>query len=131
MRDSRLGQAGIGPSDVDAIAVTAGPGLATGLQTGLAAAKSYALALNNPLYGLLIADGVAANSRLRQVATDRCVAAGITLRVPRPQLCTDNGAMIAAVGDLLISANTPPSPLGLAADPSAPLTRASLNPGRL
>ncbi|MET9241262.1 tRNA (adenosine(37)-N6)-threonylcarbamoyltransferase complex transferase subunit TsaD [Nonomuraea sp. NPDC003709] len=274
-------QAGIAPSDVDAIAVTSGPGLATALQTGLAAAKAYALALGKPLYGvhhlaghvaadtlehgplpprpvalivsgghtsllllgdlardpivhlgdtrddaageafdkvarilglpypggpaidriardanpeaipfpramldsgydfsfsglksavarhvergsrqavadiaasfqeavidvltrkavkacldhgvdtLLIVGGVAANGRLRQVAATRCAAAGITLRVPRPQLCTDNGAMIAAAGDLLIAADTPPSPLALAADPSAPLTRASLNP---
>ncbi|MEU1729149.1 tRNA (adenosine(37)-N6)-threonylcarbamoyltransferase complex transferase subunit TsaD, partial [Nonomuraea sp. NPDC005692] len=67
---------------------------------------------------------------LRQVAAERCAAAGITLRVPPPRLCTDNGAMIAAVGDLLIAADTPPSPLDLAADPSAPLTRASLTPSR-
>src|SRR6185312_9413511 len=45
---------------------------------------------------LLIAGGVAANSRLRALAEERCAAAGLTLRVPRPRLCTDNGAMIAA-----------------------------------
>ncbi|MEV7908623.1 tRNA (adenosine(37)-N6)-threonylcarbamoyltransferase complex transferase subunit TsaD, partial [Streptomyces anulatus] len=33
-------QAGIDPSDLDAVAVTSGPGLATALQTGLAAAKA-------------------------------------------------------------------------------------------
>ncbi|GAA2838342.1 hypothetical protein [Nonomuraea rubra] len=67
---------------------------------------------------------------MRQVAAERCAAAGITLRIPTPRLCTDNGAMIAAVGDLLIAADTPPSSLALAADPSAPLTAASLNPER-
>ncbi|MEV8631359.1 tRNA (adenosine(37)-N6)-threonylcarbamoyltransferase complex transferase subunit TsaD [Streptosporangium sp. NPDC051023] len=274
-------QAGIGPSEIDAVAVTSGPGLATALQTGLAAAKAYALAWGRPLYGvhhlaghvaadtlehgplpprsvalivsgghtsllllgdlardpivhlgdtrddaageafdkiarilgltypggpaidhaardgdpgaigfpramlgvgcdfsfsglksavarhverdgpglsvpdvaasfqeavvdvltrkavdaclahdvdtLVVVGGVAANRRLRQVAAERCGAAGITLRIPPPHLCTDNGAMIAAVGGLLVAADIPPSSLGLAADPSAPLTRASLD----
>ena len=40
---------------------------------------------------LLIAGGVAANSRLRDLAEQRCAAAGLTLRIPRPRLCTDNG----------------------------------------
>ena len=44
---------------------------------------------------LLIAGGVAANSRLRELAAQRCAAAGLTLRIPRPRFCTDNGAMIA------------------------------------
>ena len=47
---------------------------------------------------LLIGGGVAANSRLRALAQERCDAAGIVLRVPRPGLCTDNGAMVAALG---------------------------------
>ena len=47
---------------------------------------------------LLIGGGVAANSRLRAMAQERCDAAGIRLRVPRPGLCTDNGAMVAALG---------------------------------
>ncbi|EFV91605.1 UGMP family protein, partial [Dietzia cinnamea P4] len=40
---------------------------------------------------LLIGGGVAANSRLRDLAAHRCAEAGLTLRVPRPRLCTDNG----------------------------------------
>src|SRR5205809_7548421 len=47
-----LEQAGVALSDVDAIAVTAGPGLAGALLVGVAAAKSYALALDKPLYGV-------------------------------------------------------------------------------
>ncbi len=47
---------------------------------------------------LLIGGGVAANSRLRVVAQERCAERGIELRVPRPGLCTDNGAMVAALG---------------------------------
>ncbi|MGL5857925.1 MAG: tRNA (adenosine(37)-N6)-threonylcarbamoyltransferase complex transferase subunit TsaD [Angustibacter sp.] len=70
---------------------------------------------------LVVVGGVAANRRLRTVAEKRCAAAGITLRVPRPGLCTDNGAMIAAVGDLLVRADAPPSGLDFDADPSAVL----------
>jgi N6-L-threonylcarbamoyladenine synthase len=44
------------------------------------------------------------------------------------KLCTDNGAMIAAVGDLLVRAGAEPAPLDVSIDPSAPLEYASLNP---
>src|SRR6195256_3392100 len=47
-----LDVAGIELSDVDAIAVTAGPGLAGALLVGVAAAKGYALAAGKPLYGV-------------------------------------------------------------------------------
>ncbi len=60
---------------------------------------------------LLIAGGVAANSRLRELAEERCAAAGLTLRIPRPRLCTDNGAMIASFAAHLVAAGAPPSPL--------------------
>ncbi|MEK8144542.1 hypothetical protein NKH18_31115 [Streptomyces sp. M10(2022)] len=40
---------------------------------------------------LMIGGGVAANTRLRALAEERCERAGIRLRVPRPGLCTDNG----------------------------------------
>src|SRR5439155_2824102 len=42
---------------------------------------------------LVVGGGVAANSRIRSLAEERCAKAGIALRVPRPKLCTDNGAM--------------------------------------
>jgi N6-L-threonylcarbamoyladenine synthase len=65
---------------------------------------------------LLLGGGVAANSRLRALAEERCARAGIALRVPRPGLCTDNGAMVAALGSRLVAAGVPPSPLDLPAD---------------
>ena len=64
----------------------------------------------------------AANSRLRALASERCEAAGIALRVPRPGLCTDNGAMVAALGSSIVRSGRPPSPLDLPADSSLPVT---------
>ena len=71
---------------------------------------------------LVIGGGVAANSRLRALAQERCARAGIRLRVPRPGLCTDNGAMVAALGSELASRGLPTSPLDLPADSSLPVT---------
>jgi N6-L-threonylcarbamoyladenine synthase len=71
---------------------------------------------------LVIGGGVAANSRLRALAEARCARHGIALRVPRPKLCTDNGAMVAALGAHLVGAGVPPSRLDLPADSALPLT---------
>ncbi|HEY2237516.1 MAG TPA: tRNA (adenosine(37)-N6)-threonylcarbamoyltransferase complex transferase subunit TsaD [Streptosporangiaceae bacterium] len=71
---------------------------------------------------LVIGGGVAANSRLRALAEERCTKAGIRLRVPRPGLCTDNGAMVAALGSELAGRELPSSPLDLPADSSLPVT---------
>ena len=70
---------------------------------------------------LLIGGGVAANSRLRALAQERCDAAGVRLRVPRPGLCTDNGAMVAALGAQMVMRGRPPSGLDLPADSSQPV----------
>lgn len=72
---------------------------------------------------LLIAGGVAANSRLRELAAQRCADAGVTLRIPRPRLCTDNGAMIASFAAHLIAAGASPSPLDAASDPGLPVVQ--------
>ena len=71
---------------------------------------------------LVIGGGVAANSRLRALARQRCEAAGIRLRVPRPGLCTDNGAMVAALGAELLARQVPPSSLEFPADSAMPVT---------
>jgi N6-L-threonylcarbamoyladenine synthase len=71
---------------------------------------------------LQIGGGVAANSRLRARTQERCEAAGITLRVPRPGLCTDNGAMVAALGAQMVLKGRAPSDLALPADSSLPVT---------
>lgn len=71
---------------------------------------------------LMIGGGVAANSRLRALAQERCERAGIRLRVPRPGLCTDNGAMVAALGAEMVARNRPASDWALSADSSLPVT---------
>jgi N6-L-threonylcarbamoyladenine synthase len=74
------------------------------------------------VHDLVIGGGVAANSRLRALAVERCEAAGIRLRVPRPGLCTDNGAMVAALGAELLARGAEPSRIDFAADSSLPVT---------
>ena len=44
--------AGIHPNDIDAVAVTRGPGLTGSLMVGFSFAKSFAYALGKPLYGV-------------------------------------------------------------------------------
>ncbi|HEY6425561.1 MAG TPA: tRNA (adenosine(37)-N6)-threonylcarbamoyltransferase complex transferase subunit TsaD [Pseudonocardiaceae bacterium] len=85
-------------------------------------AKAIRAATDRGIGTLLIGGGVAANSRLRTLAAQRCAAAGVHLRVPQPRLCTDNGAMVAALGAHLLAAGVTPSPLEIPADPSLPAT---------
>jgi N6-L-threonylcarbamoyladenine synthase len=84
-------------------------------------AKAVRAAVETGVSTLLIAGGVAANSRLRELAEQRCAAAGLTLRIPRPRLCTDNGAMIASFAAHLLAAGAAPSPLDVATDPGLPI----------
>jgi N6-L-threonylcarbamoyladenine synthase len=75
---------------------------------------------------LLIGGGVAANSRLRVVAEERCATNGIRLRVPRPGLCTDNGAMVAALGAEMVRRGRTPSRLDHPTDSALPVTEVLL-----
>nr|MCU0299840.1 tRNA (adenosine(37)-N6)-threonylcarbamoyltransferase complex transferase subunit TsaD [Candidatus Nanopelagicales bacterium] len=70
-----LDDAGVTLADVDAIAVTAGPGLAGALVVGVAAAKALALALDKPLYGVNHLSAHVAVDQLQHGALpDDCVA---------------------------------------------------------
>ncbi|THJ65473.1 tRNA (adenosine(37)-N6)-threonylcarbamoyltransferase complex transferase subunit TsaD [Arthrobacter echini] len=71
---------------------------------------------------LLLGGGVAANRRLRELAQERCAAAGITLTVPPISLCTDNGAMVAALGAQLVRSGRSPSGIAFGTNPSLPVT---------
>ena len=85
-------------------------------------AKAVAACIDHGIPRLLLGGGVVANARLRQLAEDRCRSAGIALRVPALSLCTDNGAMIAALGAQLIRAGHAPSGLDFGADSTLPVT---------
>lgn len=85
--------------------------------------KAVRACLERGVEHLQIGGGVAANSRLRALAQSRCEDAGIELRVPRPGLCTDNGAMVAALGAELLRRGRTPSVLDLGTDSSMPVTQ--------
>lgn len=71
---------------------------------------------------LLLGGGVIANRRLREVALERAAAARVEVRIPPLSLCTDNGAMIAALAAELIMSGRAPSTLAFGADSTLPIT---------
>ncbi len=85
-------------------------------------AKAVDMATHYGLSNFLLGGGVAANSRLRELLEERLGAHGVSLRRPRPSLCTDNGAMIAALGSELVRRGLPPSSLEIGAQPSLPVS---------
>ncbi len=85
--------------------------------------KAIAACLETGIDTLVIAGGVAANSRLRGQAQVRAEKARIRFRTPAPILCTDNGAMVAALGSLALARGLPASTTGLAADSSSGIER--------
>jgi N6-L-threonylcarbamoyladenine synthase len=89
-------------------------------------AKAVDACVANGIETLVIGGGVAANSRIRSLAQERCAARGISLRVPPPRLCTDNGAMVAALGAHLVAAGVAPSALAIPADSALPITVVSV-----
>ena len=88
--------------------------------------KSLAACAATGIESLVIAGGVAANSRLRELAEQRCQKGGVKLRIPSPLLCTDNGAMVAALGSLMSSAGRAASAIDLRASSSLAVTTVSV-----
>ena len=85
-------------------------------------AKAIAACHDYGVPRLLLGGGVVANARLREVASQRAEAAGVELRIPAFSLCTDNGAMIAALASELIMEGAQPSSLSFGADSTLPVT---------
>ena len=83
--------------------------------------KALKACFDTGLETLIVAGGVAANSRLRAEALRRTTAAGIELRTPPIGLCTDNGAMVAALTSLAVSGGVAPSTIGFSTLSTAPL----------
>ncbi|MGA0567065.1 tRNA (adenosine(37)-N6)-threonylcarbamoyltransferase complex transferase subunit TsaD [Rathayibacter sp. KR2-224] len=84
--------------------------------------KAIAACIDRDVPRLLLGGGVVANARVRQLAQERADAAGITLRIPALSLCTDNGAMIAALAAQRIMAGHEASGLDFGADSTLPVT---------
>lgn len=84
--------------------------------------KALSACKESGIDNLVIAGGVAANSRLRELASERCALAKVRLRIPPKGLCTDNGAMVAALGSLLINQGAKASEIGISADSARPVT---------
>ena len=60
--------------------------------------KTLNAARKNGVETVVVAGGVACNSRLRRLSKERIEGEGISVFMPSPSLCTDNAAMIAALG---------------------------------
>ncbi|HZK04396.1 MAG TPA: tRNA (adenosine(37)-N6)-threonylcarbamoyltransferase complex transferase subunit TsaD [Actinomycetaceae bacterium] len=73
---------------------------------------------------LIIGGGFSANSRLRELVQERAEEYGVTVRIPPIRFCTDNGAMIAALGSACVRAGVQPSALDFANDSGMELSRA-------
>jgi N6-L-threonylcarbamoyladenine synthase len=84
-------------------------------------AKAIAACRDLGVPRLLLGGGVVANARVRELATQRAREAGVALRIPPLALCTDNGAMIAALGARLVEEGHPPSG-EFGADSTLPVT---------
>lgn len=84
--------------------------------------KALDAATSEGIDSIVLGGGVAANSRLRAMLEERAARAGVHVRVPRPGLCTDNGAMVAALGAEMVARGRRPSALDIPADSSQPVT---------
>jgi N6-L-threonylcarbamoyladenine synthase len=82
--------------------------------------KAVAAALDRRVRTIVLGGGVVANTRLRALMSERAAAEGLELLVPAPDLCTDNGAMIAAAGFYRLAAGER-TDWAVGASPSLPL----------
>ena len=97
--------------------------IAAGFQeavTDVLTEKAFAACQVNGCDTLVIGGGFSANSRLRELAEERAAKYGITVRIPPIRYCTDNGAMIAALGWELVRNGVEPSGLDITVDTGLP-----------
>ena len=84
-------------------------------------AKTLRACADHGVDTLVIGGGFSANSQLRELALERGTEAGIDVRIPPIRYCTDNGAMIAALGSAAVRRGVQPSRLDIGVDSSMPL----------
>ena len=97
--DAARAEAGVGAAEPLPEAILAD--LARGFQDSVVdvlATKALRAAEACRARSIVLGGGVAANGALRTRLAEGAAAAGVRLVVPRPGLCTDNGAMIGAAG---------------------------------
>jgi tRNA N6-adenosine threonylcarbamoyltransferase len=82
--------------------------------------KTISAAVDKGVRKIVLGGGVVANTRLRELMSERAEQHGLELLIPPPELCTDNAAMIACAGHhRLIRGDR--TPLDVGANPSLPL----------
>lgn len=116
-----LAEAGVTPSELEAVAVGMGPGPFTGLRVGIAAARAFALGIDRPVLSVVSHDAVAfgqadavlvvTDARRRELAWSRFAAPGagaLPVRVAGPALVAvaDLDEVTAASGYRRIDAAT-------------------------
>jgi N6-L-threonylcarbamoyladenine synthase len=84
-------------------------------------AKTIAACRRHDVSTLVVGGGFSANSQLREMAAQRCAEAGIDLRIPPIRYCTDNGAMIAALGAAVVRRGLPASDFTIPVDSTMPM----------
>ncbi len=109
---------GLGSADLPAANIAAGFSESV---NDVLTSKALAACQYNGIDTLVIGGGFSANSHLREMVEERAAKAGITVRIPPIRYCTDNGAMIAALGSALVREGVAPSSLDLTVDTAMPL----------
>ncbi len=89
-------------------------------------AKAVQAALDHGVDTIVVGGGFSANSRLRELLTERANKAGIEVRIPPIRFCTDNGAQIAAMGSQLVRNGVEPSDLEFSPDSQMSLTEMAM-----
>lgn len=75
---------------------------------------------------LIVGGGFSANTQLREALVLRAEEASIEVRIPRPALCTDNGAMIAVLGEMCALRKVLPTNINFSVDSIMPLDRVTM-----